>query len=556
MARIPKATRSKAVLAAVLLIVAILFAVSANAGAHGALGADEIRDCGRYLISVGGRQLGTEEFTLFDSELRSVVELSVGGGVSRAETVMSFSPENGAELYTLDAGPGGRITVSFAGNVATVSVPGLSREIRVGSPRLILENNFFSHYQLLIAAYDEAAGGVQSFVGLIPGALATATFTVERLGDAPAEGPIPLIAYKVVIDGVIGESVLADTRGRVMRTSIPAQGAEAVREEYKALLESWEKAGAPASDGATVAGLIEQEFTVENGDVLLAAALTIPSDGALAHPLAILISGSGPQDRNGDTPPVYVTGIFREMAERLARAGIAVLRYDERGVGRSTGDFAAAGLTDLVGDVRALVEFAKARPEIDHSRIALVGHSEGGYIAPILTSEDPEIAACVILAGPSVTLDKVMLEQIEFQANYSELDEATRNLSASLIPLVAQFVQDAKDGKSESALPGNLEWLRQHMQLDPIGTIRRVKVPILIVQGDRDLKVMQYHSDALANAAIEAGNPNVTAIRLAYVSHEFLQFPYGNPNFDPMTPMTVVTELYDSVQGWLAQVLK
>jgi len=173
----------------------------------------------------------------------------------------------------------------------------------------------------------------------------------------------------------------------------------------------------------------------------------------------------------------------------------------------------------------------------------------------MLAGEDPQIAACVLLAGASTTLDRVMVEQIEYQATFDELDEASRSLAAGLLPAVKQLIQDARDGKSRSAVSGNLQWLREHMQIDPVGQIRAIKAPILIVQGEKDLKVKPYHAQVLADAARSAGNRSVIVVRLPNTTHEFLEWPYRNPNFDPMDPMRVVEGLLATVQGWLVSTL-
>ncbi len=92
------------------------------------------------------------------------------------------------------------------------------------------------------------------------------------------------------------------------------------------------------------------------------------------------------------------------------------------------------------------------------------------------------------------------------------------------------------------------------MELDPVENIRNVRAPILIVQGEKDLKVMPYHADVLARAAQDGGNTDVSLVRLANTTHEFLQFPYNNPNFDPMDPMNVVDELFDATCDWSERV--
>ena len=563
-----------------------------------------LADRGRFLIFIGGDQVGVEDFELTKTSARSHVEISVGGQASRAQVELALSPQMEAESYRLEA-PGTYLKVAFEEDTAKFEAPGVSRRTKVCRPRVVLDNNVFSHYQLLLGMYDHSRGGVQSFMAVLPttnAADASVSVTMELLGpgrprrqaranvdadakpDAGAEARIPLTEYKIILAGVIGVSVFADGAGRVMYVEVPGQNGTAVREEYQRAIEkaadrakparsagpsrsaalaksatSAASAAPAALSASVVPDYVDQDVVVKSaGDVRLAGTFTLPlahPDQGVRYPAVVLISGSGPQDRDGNTPPSYQTFIFRRIAERLASCGIAVLRYDDRGVGTSTGDFESAGLFDLAGDARAMVASVKGYPNIDPARIGVIGHSEGAYIASMLAGEDPQIAACVLLAGASTTLDRVMVEQIEYQATFDELDEASRSLAAGLLPAVKQLIQDARDGKSRSAVSGNLQWLREHMQIDPVGQIRAIKAPILIVQGEKDLKVKPYHAQVLAEAARSAGNRSVTLVRLPNTTHEFLEWPYRNPNFDPMDPMRVVEGLLATVQGWLVSTL-
>jgi pimeloyl-ACP methyl ester carboxylesterase len=515
-------------------------------------------DSGRFNIYAGGAFIGTEDFEVSADEAKCTVKLNVGGQVTRLEVALGLAGELGASSYVLDAGPGGRISVTFEETTANLSLPGLSRSFQTGMPRVVMDNNVFCHYQVLIGLYDAERGGVQTFQALVPSALTAASFEVERVGatERTSSSPVALLEYRVVIEKAIGVSVFVDEGGRVMQLEIPGQGVLAVRQEFEELMERASQQAEPPVGPVEAASFNEKEFAVRAGDdVILAGTLTLPAGANSPYPAVVLISGSGPQDRDGNTPPAYVTNIFRRIAHCLADVGVATLRYDERGVGRSTGNHESADLHDLTADVEAMVDYLRELPEIDHSRIGLIGHSEGAYIAPHLASRDSSLAGCILLAGASISIDELMIEQIEYQAEFEELDEPSRALARSLAPAVQQFVEDARAGKDSSVFPGNLEWVRQHMELDPIENIRKVNAPVLIVQGEKDLKVMPYHADVLARAARAGGNKDVSVVRLANTTHEFLQFPYNNPNFDPMDPMNVVDELFDAISSWSERVL-
>ncbi|MCX6466256.1 MAG: alpha/beta hydrolase, partial [Pseudonocardiales bacterium] len=148
------------------------------------------------------------------------------------------------------------------------------------------------------------------------------------------------------------------------------------------------------------------EVAVPHGDVVLAGTLTLPG-GPGPHPAAVLVTGRGPHDRDETLGPHRP---FRLLADTLARAGVAVLRTDDRGVGGSTGSLAGATYDDLVGDTLAAVALLRSRPDVDPERVGLIGHSEGGWLAPLAAVRGP-VAFVVSIAGPAVPGTDVLVEQ-------------------------------------------------------------------------------------------------------------------------------------------------
>ncbi len=155
--------------------------------------------------------------------------------------------------------------------------------------------------------------------------------------------------------------------------------------------------------------------------VRLGATLTVPS-GQAPFPAVVLIAGSGGHARD---EAVFGHPIFLVLADYLTRHGIAVLRYDKRGIGQSTGDFATATSMDFTADAGASVAYLKTRPEIDPRRIGLVGHSEGGIIAPILAERDPAVAFIVLMAGPGLPGDQIIMAQTRAAAVAAGTPEAS-----------------------------------------------------------------------------------------------------------------------------------
>ncbi len=210
---------------------------------------------------------------------------------------------------------------------------------------------------------------------------------------------------------------------------------------------------------------------------------------------------------------------FRQVADTLGRQGVAVLRYDDRGTGESTGDFGASTSADFADDVRAAVAWLRSRPDIDPEHIALLGHSEGGMIAPMVAATDPRLAGVVLLAGPS----KGGREIIDFQLRYAVDHDSA----------IAPVKRDSAFAASKAAFDttaARQRWMQFFFAHDPLATIRRVTtVPVLILQGATDQQVTADQAEVLGAALREAGNRDVTVRVYPERNHLFLPDPIGNP---------------------------
>jgi uncharacterized protein len=278
---------------------------------------------------------------------------------------------------------------------------------------------------------------------------------------------------------------------------------------------------------------------------LLAGTLTIPIDKRLARaerfPAAVLVSGSGPQNRDeelmGHRP-------FAVIADSLARAGIAVLRYDDRGVGASTGDFAAATTVDFASDADVASEWLKARAEIDSDRVGMIGHSEGAWVAPLVAAwqnagDEPvhPLAFTVLLAPPAESGLETLVRQTARMYEVSKLDpskiarasaaqraalRAARADAATLAPLVEALVRaqlalqpagaatDAEiAGITAAAIAQITEpWMRAFIEYDPLGSLARGEVPTLAMWGAKDVQVVaDANRTLLEKIASDSGAP-------------------------------------------------
>ncbi len=278
----------------------------------------------------------------------------------------------------------------------------------------------------------------------------------------------------------------------------------------------------------------------------LGGTLTLPKSGRAPYAAAVMITGSGLQDRDENLWPLVIGyRPFRQIAERRAAAGIAVLRVDDRGFGASTGDARAATTEDFAGDVAAQVAWLRARPDIAPGRIALIGHSEGGVIAPMVAAQDPRIAAIVLMAGTAKNGVQVLIDQavgpIERAPGLAPERRAQLEASARRGVLA--------DSATTSA------WLRWFRAYDPLPTARRVRQPVLILQGAVDRQVSAGQADTLAAAMREAGNRDVTARVFPHLNHLFLVSPTdGSPSEYPALKDTQIgRDVLDTLADWLAR---
>ncbi len=243
---------------------------------------------------------------------------------------------------------------------------------------------------------------------------------------------------------------------------------------------------------------------------VLAGTFTVPAHrGRMA--VAVLITGLSPHERNnGDAPWMPL----RDIADALTRAGMAVLRVDDRGVGKSTGDNGKFTSFDKADDVRTEVAWLRAQRDVDPNRILLVGYSEGGLIAPMVAAGDPSIAGVVMLAGPGVPGMEVARYQVEQPIlKDPAIPEADREKE-----LARQLADALKDLSTHES---------SYFAIDPLQYDRQVRCPALIIQGGADTTVPLRSAERVASAMRAGGNSDVTVRVFPGVSHSLLPDPGG-----------------------------
>ena len=526
----------------VVLVFLCIFSNVVQANTHGK---------GVFLLFLGGENVGREEFSFTPTGLDTQGTIALAGQ-SLTITSKLKGQASSWEEYGLTLIPGAAIVGKFKPGKLDLQVGPLRKSYTLESPYIVLDNNVLAHYQQLpsLVSPEEPRLTLQVVVpSLVLGNQSPVLAGELRLGELAwyeLRGAVfPLQEYVLSLPNSLAMRLLATEEGQLVLVEIPMQGAEIVRAEYVGLKES--TGGQPGE-----AQWSEEEFAVANGSITLAGTLALPL-GSGPFPAVLLNSGSGPQDRYGNTPPGYMTNMFKLMIEQLTKVGYAVLCYDERGIGESTGDYSEASLQDLLSDVEVLLDFLAQHGQIDKQRIGMLGHSEGAYFAPLFSDR---LGAMILLAGASIPLDQLMVEQLDYQEAQPWLSPQEKAMLREYRPKLQALLEEAQNGVEVSTvLPLNLQWVREHMALDPLANLQGVTAPVLIIQGDRDLKVMPYHAKALAQALQEGGNEQVTVHYLEETTHEFLFFPYDNPQFDPLDPWRLTPLLFDLIVEWVQQYL-
>jgi len=294
-------------------------------------------------------------------------------------------------------------------------------------------------------------------------------------------------------------------------------------------------------------------FKNETDSLTLSGTLTIP-DTSGPHTAVILISGSGPQNRDEE---VFGHKPFLVLADHLTRNGIAVLRYDDRGTAQSTGDYNTATSEDFAHDVLSAVEYLTNRKEIDVRHIGLIGHSEGGLIAPMVANDTEDVAFIIMLAGTGVPGKEISLMQartltpldIPDEVAYHRFTEKSIRIASSdgeISVLKEKLTQHYKEYEQviRSMLPEGTDinkfinqeveislrpWARFFYNYDPSTELSKLTIPVLSLIGTNDVQVpAEMNHPPIKKALEEAGNKQYTIKKLEGLNHMFQESESGN----------------------------
>lgn len=294
------------------------------------------------------------------------------------------------------------------------------------------------------------------------------------------------------------------------------------------------------------------EVTFASGEHQMAGTFVAPNSSG-PYPAALLVSGSGPIDRNSNARRLRIE-VMRQVADRLAATGIASLRFDKRGVGSSSGNYLSAGFHDNVNDARAALDSLRARPEVASNCVSVIGHSEGALIATELAGSGAEIRGVVLLAGAATTGEAVLRRQATQVA--ASLPRPTRWLLRILRQDIlrtqnkrlAQLKASTGNVIRVQLVRMNAKWFREFMVYDPAEALHRIAVPVLAVTGSKDIQVDPADVERMAKLV----RSDFTGDVAADVTH-LLRRDDGPPSlrtYKKQVRRPVDRRLLDTVASW------
>ena len=331
----------------------------------------------------------------------------------------------------------------------------------------------------------------------------------------------------------------------------------------------------------------EVVFTNLKEKIDLSATLTLPKEKEKS-PAVVLIAGSGPNDRD---ETVFGHKPFWVLADYLTRNGIAVLRFDKRGTGESGGEYFTATTQDFADDAEAALNYLKKRREIDTSNLGLIGHSEGGIIAPIIAARNNDVKFIVLMAGLGVSGAELSLAQNQFAFNKTSISEREKEDLDKILRSIYESVTNWSEyvGSNEERdtlkkelgvlwenLPQEIQpqvkkdvfvekttsniaspWFRSFLKTDPLVYLEKVSIPVLAINGENDTQVeYQTNLNKIEAALKKANNKHYTVKSYPQLNHLFQESTTGELDEYGKIEQTISPEVLSDITNWILEQVK
>ena len=516
-----------------------------------------------YVVFLAGRMLGREELALSRQAdgwiLRGTSRLSPPVGTTVKHLELRYDPQWRPLSLQLDAQVQGvevSLKTTFAEgkavNALTEGANSTEKIDPISADTIVLPNVFFGSYAALAARLAGAAVGAEFKAYIAP--QAEIPVVVTEVTSESIETPKRTFAakrYTLAMKNPGGELSMvlwADDAGSLVRLSVPTQSLEIAREDVAS--------AASRMTAFKIEG--DESVRIAANGFNLAGTVTRPANQAVRHPAVVLIGGSGPADRDGMVAGIPVIG---HVAKALVDAGYLVVRYDKRGIGQSGGRPETATVADYADDARAVVNYLRRdRKDVDDNRIAVVGHSEGAWVALQLGALTRDVKALVLVAAASGTGGALVLEQQQHLLDVLKAPDAEKKSKAELQARInaAATGQGTWDGVPlELRQQADTPWFASYLAFDPARPLEDARQPILVVQGELDTQVPPHHADKLAALARARKRPAAVDVsKVPGVNHLLVPAKTGEvAEYATLETKQVSPAVTDAIASWLTRTL-
>jgi pimeloyl-ACP methyl ester carboxylesterase len=522
-------------------------------------------------IFVQGRPVGSEQVTVSSSAdgwtIRATGRLGAPVNLTTTRLEVTYDRDWKPLTTHIEGSLRGQpllIHTAFSSGNATSEIMQAGQQSqktdKVSADTLVLPNMFFSAYEALAFRLADTKPGTELRAYVLP--QAEVGILVRGVAEERIKTPVRTVVARrfdlslVNPDGPVPAEVWIDESNRLLRFRVNAQGLEVARDDVAAVssrVERMTRTGdepvrMPAN-GFTLVGTLSRPATTATP----ARTKRVPR-----LPTVILVPGSGLVDRDETVAGIPV---FAQLANAIADAGFLVVRYDKRGVGQSGGRNESATVDDFAEDVRAVVKFLRRRKDVDERRIAIVGHSEGGYVSMLAASrEQKSVAALALIATPASTGAELVLEQQLHALDGMQLPEGDKR---ARIELQQRIQQAVVTGTGWEAVPPELRrqaenpWFRSFLVFDPARVMPKIEAPILVVQGDRDRQVPVRHASRLIEMAkARKANWGAELVIVEGINHLLVPAPTGEvTEYATLQDKTVGRQVLVTLTNWLRKAM-
>jgi dienelactone hydrolase len=516
---------------------------------------------GKFLIRIGaGAGTGWEEYKIEKFEagyrLTSTTSLDQMGRHVEMNQDLTLAADWGVDRYKLEATLGGQKQLIEAWKDgdqiqmrASMGDQSKTREAPVHPHTVILDNLLVSHFQVLlnIMAKEKSIAPEWWFVVPQRQLALKGKLTESSLESGTLKGQVVgARKYTLEFANLIEEFWAEPSSNRLLRVFVPIQDVELNREGFSLNLP-------PAPSGSTSIPGTESAVMFRSGDLQMPATLRLPGKPRTRVPVVVLVHGSGPNDRDETIGP---NKPFRDISEGLAAAGIATLRYDKRTfafkneIDRKTFTLEQ----EVTDDAVAALEYCRSRSELDPNGIFLLGHSQGGTMVPFIAKRFAPLRGAILMAAAARPLDELILEQTAFQGKVAGVPEAETAAAIEKLKEAFARIRSGEASNEELIMSAPAQYWRAVLMLDVPKALSELKVPVLVLQGGKDVQVVEsdYHlvQKALATSTVEGNDsrwfPNL--------NHLFIDVPGEATGAEYGLPGKVDPSVIETISTWVKKI--